>query len=361
MTTQNIALSFQSVVKKFGDQRAVSDVSLDIRDGEWVTLLGPSGSGKTTLLKILAGFEQLTSGAVLLRGKDVSRLTPAERGIGMVFQQYALFPHMTVAENIAYGLKMHGWNKPDRVARVKEMLSLVQLDAFGGRMPAQLSGGQQQRVALARALAFGPTVLLMDEPLGALDRSLRLEMEQQFRKIHRELRPTVIYVTHDQEEALVLSDRIAILRDGRLLAFDTPRNLHDNPGSALVASFFAGADLLPVEKATVVDNGTEITCAGESLRVPEVWSGDALPLIAVGPSRWKQGNVAGAWGAEASVTDLSYLGDTTQLTCEIEWSGTRSITVRTDAEESLNVAVGDRIPLSLAPRDVRLVSDDRGQ
>ena len=357
-TETAMALRFQNVTKRFGDQAAVDGVDLDIAEGEWVTLLGPSGSGKTTLLRILAGFESATSGSVLLQGEDVSRLTPAERNIGMVFQQYALFPHLTVAENIGYGLKMHGWDRARRAARIEEMLDLIQLSGYGERMPRQLSGGQQQRVALARALAFGPRVLLMDEPLGALDRSLRLEMEQQFRRIHRELKPTVIYVTHDQEEALVLSDRIAILQHGKLIAFDTPRNLHDQPRTASVASFFAGADLLPAEHA-VTSAGVEVTLFGQkrTMTGSSVGADDPV-LLSVPPTSWRRRVAKDAWRVAGRVTDIGYLGDVTQLTVALAGSG-QPVKVRMSSAEAADIEVEQELTLGLAPTDARLVVDDR--
>ncbi len=207
-------LDIQGLSKSYGETPALQEVSLQVRQGELLTLLGPSGSGKTTLLKVIAGFEAPTAGKVLLRGRDISRLSPARRGVGMVFQHYALFPHMTVAQNVGYGLKLRRVGRAERGRRVGEMLELLHLDGLEGRYPRQLSGGQQQRVALGRALAYDPEVILMDEPLGALDRALRLEMEEQIRGIHRELGATIVYVTHDQQEALALSDRIAIMRDG---------------------------------------------------------------------------------------------------------------------------------------------------
>ncbi|MCC7022423.1 MAG: ABC transporter ATP-binding protein, partial [Thermomicrobiales bacterium] len=204
------ALRLRGLRKRFGGVEAVAGVDLALRRGEFLTLLGPSGSGKTTILKMIAGFERPSSGTIELTGRDVSTLSPAERGIGVVFQQYALFPHMSVAENIAYPLKLRRWTPADRQRRVAEMLELVKLGGYGDRYPRQLSGGQQQRVAVARALAFQPALLLMDEPLGALDRALRVGMQEEIRRIHRESGATVLYVTHDQEEALTMSDRVAI-------------------------------------------------------------------------------------------------------------------------------------------------------
>jgi len=237
-------LELKALTKNFGAARAVCGIDLSVKQGEFLTVLGPSGSGKTTVLRMIAGFTEITSGLIMLSGRDVSRMTPAERNIGMVFQNYALFPHMSAGDNIAYGLKMRAWATPERVRRVDEMLELVGLAGMGGRLPRELSGGQQQRVALARALAFRPELLLMDEPLGALDRELRIRMAGELRRIHAETRTTVVYVTHDREEALTLSDRIAVMLDGRVEATDTPERLYRQPTSSFVASFFGGHNIV---------------------------------------------------------------------------------------------------------------------
>jgi ABC-type Fe3+/spermidine/putrescine transport system ATPase subunit len=241
-------LEVEGVGKRYGDATAVREVSLTVPEGELLTLLGPSGSGKTTLLKLVAGFTDITSGRILLRGRDISELSPAERGIGMVFQNYALFPHMTVQDNVGYGLKMLKRPAAERERRVAEMLDLVGLPQMGQRLPRELSGGQQQRVALARALAFGPSLLLMDEPLGALDRELRERMMVEIRRIHQEVGVTALYVTHDREEALTLSDRIAIMRDGVLEGVGTPAELLTVPPSRFIASFFGGHTILPARR-----------------------------------------------------------------------------------------------------------------
>jgi mannopine transport system ATP-binding protein len=240
-------MGLDSVTKEFGDYLAVNDVTLQVRRGEFLTLLGPSGSGKTTILKMIAGFEVPTSGTITLDDRDISKLSPSARGIGVVFQHYALFPHMSVLDNVAYPLKVRGERKSARIAKAREMLDLVNLADFADRRPKQLSGGQQQRVAIARALAFDPTVLLMDEPLGALDRALRVRMQAELKRLHRELKATIIYVTHDQEEALALSDRIGVLDGGRLIEIAAPDDLFERPSTAFVASFFGDANLLTVE------------------------------------------------------------------------------------------------------------------
>ena len=237
-------LTFRGLVKRYGIVEAVAGIDLDIRRGEFLTLLGPSGSGKTTLLMMIAGFQEATSGDILLDGTSITA-TPAEkRNIGMVFQGYALFPHMTVADNIGYALSVRGRPKGEISAKVAEMLDLVQLKGLENRLPAQLSGGQQQRVALARALVFSPPVLLLDEPLGALDRKLRIEVQGQLKDLHRRVGTTFIYVTHDQDEALSMSDRVVIMQAGRIEQVGTPEQLYTRPSTKFAASFLGKSNFL---------------------------------------------------------------------------------------------------------------------
>src|SRR5215510_9963763 len=220
-----------------GVTRVIDDLNLDVERGEFLTLLGPSGSGKTTTLMLLAGFETPTAGEILLEGRAIGRLPPHKREIGMVFQHYALFPHMSVAENVAFPLTVRGLPKDEIASRVERALSMVQLAALAGRRPAQLSGGQQQRVAVARALVFEPKLVLMDEPLGALDKQLREQMPLEIRRLHQRLGVTMVYVTHDQAEALTMSDRIAVFHRGRIQQLDVPVQMYENPKNAFVARF----------------------------------------------------------------------------------------------------------------------------
>jgi spermidine/putrescine transport system ATP-binding protein len=244
-------IEIRAVDKIFGPEasgyRALDSVSLTIHDKEFFTLLGPSGCGKTTLLRMLAGFETPTRGEIRLYGQNVVELPPRVRRVNMVFQNYALFPHLTVAQNIAFGLEMLDWKKPQAEARVAQMLALVRLEAFSARKPAQLSGGQQQRVALARALAPQPEVLLLDEPLSALDLKLRKEMQSELKRLQRETGITFILVTHDQEEALAMSDRLAVMSGGRVLQAGTPEEIYSRPASRFVADFIGEANLIPGE------------------------------------------------------------------------------------------------------------------
>lgn len=258
--TAEAMLEARTLTKSYGDVPVLESVDLIVRPGEFLTLLGPSGSGKTTLLKLIAGFEHPTAGHLLLDGRDITSLAPSQRGIGMVFQNYALFPHMTVAENIAYGLRLRRWKKDRCAERVDQMLEMIGLRHVASRKPSELSGGQQQRVALARALAYSPKLLLMDEPLGALDRWLRLQMEDELRKVHRTLGTTIVYVTHDQEEALVLSDRVAIVNEGRIAALGTPDSLYRNPPNPFAARFFSSSNVIsiraePTGDRTALDSG----------------------------------------------------------------------------------------------------------
>ncbi len=235
--TQTGSLQIRNVSKFFGQFRAVNDICLDIRNGEFLTLLGPSGSGKTTLLMMIAGFLDISKGEIALDGASISDVPAEKRNFGMVFQGYALFPHMTVRDNVGYALSVRKRPADEIRNRVDEMLELVQLQEFADRKPGQLSGGQQQRVALARALCFAPPVLLLDEPLGALDKKLRVEVQEQLKDIHRRVGTTFIYVTHDQEEALSMSDRIVIMRDGAIEQVGTPKELYERPINQFTASF----------------------------------------------------------------------------------------------------------------------------
>jgi mannopine transport system ATP-binding protein len=240
-------LSLQGLKKNFGDAVAVDDVSFDIDAGEFVSILGPSGSGKTTLLMMIAGFESPNAGVISLGGRDITCLAPNRRNIGMVFQKYALFPHMTVRQNVAFPLRMRGIAKMAITDRVKDALDLVQLNVFGDRFPNQLSGGQQQRVAVARALVFEPPLLLMDEPLGALDKNLREAMQLEIKRLQKSLGATVVYVTHDQDEALTMSDRVAVMAGGSLVQIGQPTELYGRPKSPFVADFIGKMNFIEGE------------------------------------------------------------------------------------------------------------------
>jgi len=243
-TTDDNGLRLERLSKNFGDFTAVEDVNLHIRRGEFLTILGPSGSGKTTLLMIIAGFLEATTGDIQFDGLSIMSLRPEKRNFGMVFQGYALFPHMTVRQNIAYPLEVRKGARDEIVKRVDEMLELVQLETFSDRLPRQLSGGQQQRVALARALIFDPRVLLLDEPLGALDKKLRSNVQTQLKHLHRKVGKTFVYVTHDQEEALSMSDRVVIMNHGRVVQVGSPQELYERPSTVFASKFIGKSNIL---------------------------------------------------------------------------------------------------------------------
>ena len=252
MAKNNEFVKFDKVDKSYdGKVLVVKDLNLDIAEGEFITMLGPSGSGKTTCLMMLAGFETPTNGEIYLDGNPISNIPPHKRGIGMVFQNYALFPHMTVYENLAFPLKVRKFSKDETDKKVEKALSMVSLSGFGSRMPGQLSGGQQQRVAVARALVFDPAVVLMDEPLGALDKNLRESMQYEIKHIHESIGVTVVYVTHDQSEALTMSNRIAVFNDGKVQQLSSPDKLYEEPVNSFVAEFIGENNTFQGEVADI--------------------------------------------------------------------------------------------------------------
>jgi spermidine/putrescine ABC transporter ATP-binding subunit len=266
MVTAGAAVFLSGLEKRYDDVGAVRGVSLDIRSGEFLTLLGPSGSGKTTTLMMIAGFEVPTAGDIAIDGRSIVTLPPYKRNIGMVFQNYALFPHLTVAENIGFPLKQRGIGRATRARLVDESLELVRLPGYQARYPRQLSGGQQQRVALARSIVFRPRLLLMDEPLGALDKQLRESLQLEMRRLHADLGITFIYVTHDQEEALTMSDRIAVMNEGLIAQVGSPEDIYDRPCDRFVASFIGESNFLPGVVRGFEDDLVVTDCAGGTLR-----------------------------------------------------------------------------------------------
>lgn len=311
------AVSIQSVRKDFGSFTALRSVSFDIADNEFFTLLGPSGCGKTTLLRMIAGFEGVSSGEIYLYGDEIENLPPDKRPVNTVFQNYALFPHMTVAENIGFGLKMLGWDAGDIKTRVADMIRMVKLDAFAARRPAQLSGGQQQRVALARAMAPKPKVLLLDEPLSALDLKLRQEMREELKALQRETGITFVFVTHDQDEALSMSDRIAVMSAGEVQQIGAPEEIYEHPANKFVADFIGDANILEAEVEAT--DGDMATCRVGGVAIQALARGRA----AVGAKGWvsirpERVAISMAGGdIPAKIGGSVYLGTDTQVMAEI--------------------------------------------
>ena len=357
-SSSDILVSFRGVQKSYdGENLIVKDLNLDIRKGEFLTLLGPSGSGKTTSLMMLAGFETPTAGEITLAGKRLNNVPPHKRDIGMVFQNYALFPHMTVAENLAFPLSVRGMSKADVGEKVKRSLSMVQLDAFAGRYPTQLSGGQQQRVALARALVFEPQLVLMDEPLGALDKQLREHMQMEIKHIHQRLGVTVVYVTHDQSEALTMSDRVAVFHQGEIQQIAPPRELYESPRNTFVAQFigennrFAGELVERTGDTCTVQLGRGEKVHALAVNVGQ--PGDAVSL-SIRPERIRLNNAAEGCDNRFSgrVSEFIYLGDHVRVRLEV--CGKTDFFVKQPiAELDPGLAVGDVIPLGWQVEHVR--------
>jgi putative spermidine/putrescine transport system ATP-binding protein len=315
-------VSFNGVNKTYdGTSLVVRDLNLEIRRGEFLTLLGPSGSGKTTTLMMLAGFATPTTGEISLAGVPITRTPPHKRNLGMVFQNYALFPHMTVAENVGYPLSVRGVNRNDRKPKVEAALDMVRLGALGSRYPAQLSGGQQQRVALARALVFEPQLVLMDEPLGALDKQLREHMQIELKELHRRLGVTFVYVTHDQSEALTMSDRVAVFNDGFVQQVDRVDRLYEAPANRFVAGFVGDNTVLDgvvtATSATTCTVGLSNGCRFTGLNVNDAKVGDKVQCC-IRPERLDLTSVLNQANTfEACVADVLYFGDHLRLRCSV--------------------------------------------
>jgi len=317
-------LRLDAVSRSFGATVALQDLSLHVRHGEFVSILGPSGSGKSTTLNLIAGFDFPSSGEIHLDGRDVTWEPSHSRGIGMVFQNYALFPHMTVFENVAFPLRSRRQPSAMVKAAVDAALQLVQLESMVDRLPRQLSGGQQQRVALARAIVYRPAVLLMDEPLGALDRKLRADMQVEIKRLHRELGTTVLYVTHDQEEALSMSDRIAVLHRGRLEQFAPPQEIYARPATRFVAGFVGEVNFLP---ATIDADGRTALVHDLEVRVPLAANGPLAPgtrvTVSLRPEHLALAPHDGSSGQGAIVVETLYLGDAVK--CVLRLGDTRLV------------------------------------
>ena len=346
------------VVKKFGDVAAVDHIDLEVRDGEFFSLLGPSGCGKTTTLRMIGGFEEPTSGLIELHGQDVTWLPPYRRNVNTVFQNYALFPHLTIYENVAFGLRRKKVKDAEIKRRVGEMLGLVELAGFEKRKPTQVSGGQAQRIALARALINRPSVLLLDEPLGALDLKLRKQMQLELKRIQQEVGITFIYVTHDQEEAMTMSDRIAVMNRGRYEQLADPETLYERPATRFVAGFLGISNLL---HGSVVERGdTHVTVRLDEdvvVRVPAAAAGTAVKIeVGVRPEKIRmfaldQEIPAGMNVLVGAVRDASYLGVSTQYVVETR-SGGRLSVYEQNVERTIHGSLyrpGDDVRLAWSP------------
>lgn len=352
-------VAFDHVQKSYdGVSLVVKDLNLSIAKGEFLTMLGPSGSGKTTCLMMLAGFETATSGEILLDGRPINQVPPHKRGIGMVFQNYALFPHMTVGENLAFPLEVRGMGRAEREAKIKRALDMVQMYAFINRRPAQLSGGQQQRIALARALVFDPSLVLMDEPLGALDKQLREHMQFEIKHLHENLGITVVYVTHDQGEALTMSDRIAVFNDGRIQQLAAPSDLYERPDNSFVAGFIGennklhgtiediagGRALVRLTTGELIDaTPVNVTAKGQAT------------LVSIRPERveYKPELLPpGAHTIDAEVLEFIYMGDLFRTRLRVAGSEDFVIKARNTQGQRV-LQPGEKIKIGWAPADAR--------
>ncbi len=347
-------VEFVSVTKKFGPVRALSDVSLNVKSGEFATLLGPSGSGKTTALSLLSGIMQPTSGRMLIGGRDITDVPAAQRNIGLVFQSYALFPHMSVFENIAFPLRVRRRSEAEIASRVGEVLALVRLETFGKRSPHELSGGQQQRVALARAIVFKPDILLLDEPLAALDRKLREEVRTEIHQLQRRLGITTIMVTHDQDEALSMSDRVVVMDAGRVQQIDTPDSAYYRPNSRFVAGFLGLANFLDGE----IDASSGI-CAirldsGESITVGQSGETRLTGRVCgiIRPEDVKLVNGSGVGMVKGTVREAVFLGETVRYAVQLD-SGLEMMAHVTGSRQ--RYAEGKRVELVWDPARVWLI------
>ncbi|MCP3998413.1 MAG: ABC transporter ATP-binding protein [bacterium] len=356
MNDQLTAVEIGGITKRFGDVVAVDDMDLAIADGEFFALLGPSGCGKTTTLRMIAGLEFPTVGSLKIFGDEVGTLPPNKRPVNTVFQNYALFPHMSVQQNIGFGLKMKRVPKPEIERRVREAIQLVQLEGMEARRSTQLSGGQQQRVALARALVNSPKVLLLDEPLGALDLKLRQQMQRELKLLQREVGITFVFVTHDQEEALTISDRIGVMDEGKLLQVGTPEEVYEHPANRFVADFIGQTNLLD---GTVESSG--VVCLANGARIPA--DSDLTPGTKVGVSlRPERASInqqgcapEGQPSVDGRLDQVTYLGNAFVYTVGLDWM---QLEVRSENRSDVErLAVGDDVTVSWLPGSVSVVSD----
>lgn len=354
---QTKAIEVKAVSKNFGNYQALNSVSFNIGSNEFFTMLGPSGCGKTTLLRMLAGFESPTSGSILLHGSEVLNVPPHKRRVNTVFQSYALFPHMTLEQNVAYGLENLGWDQPRIRSRVGEMLERVHMSSMAKRKPAQLSGGQRQRIALARALAPEPEVLLLDEPLSALDLKLRQAMRDELRTLQRDTGITFVFVTHDQEEALDMSDRIAVLGGGDVQQIGTPTEIYEEPVNRFVADFVGETNFLEVEVLeTAPGQATIRTPFGSVLTVPATGhTPKGRATLSIRPEKINLGNEADGLAVEGQVVNKNYMGGYTHYTLDVAGTELRA-SRRNASREGDTIALGSRVPVGFVAGSARVLA-----
>ena len=365
MPDRSVAIELESVGKHFGKAAAVRDVNLSILEGEFFSLLGPSGCGKTTTLRMIAGFEVPDEGRILLQGRDGTSVSANRRPVNMVFQQYALFPHMSIYDNVAFGLKVKRVPRHDHRARIQEILRVVELEGLERRRPRQLSGGQQQRVALARALVNRPAALLLDEPLGALDVKLRKQMQLELKRIQHELGTTFVYVTHDQDEALAMSDRIAVMNAGRVEQTGNPREIYEHPRTAFVADFIGSLNALDFRVDEVV-GGFAVMRLREGERIVAPIGTDTKPgdsfRVAVRPERVQIGTAGPADAGstvEGTIAEIVYLGMYTQF--HVDTPAGRIVSHRLAEESLAQLALQSRVLLSWEPEHTSVLNVERSE
>ncbi|MBB1271351.1 ABC transporter ATP-binding protein [Psychromonas sp. SR45-3] len=356
------SVQIKNISKNYGTYQAAKNISFDINDNEFFTLLGPSGCGKTTLLRMIAGFETASSGTIKLHGRDIHQLPAHKRRVNTVFQNYALFPHMTLEQNIDFGLEMCKWDKKKRKERVKEMLELVHMEEFSKRYPSQLSGGQQQRIALARALAPEPEVLLLDEPLSALDLKLRQAMRDELLTLQRKTGITFIFVTHDQEEALAMSDRICVLAGGSIQQLDTPINIYENPSNKFVADFIGETNFFPVDVIDINEKTISIqTPLGIDLTIPNL----AKTTISVGnnvtmslrPEKIYINKPENGPELAGKVASRNYMGGYTHYSIALDNGQSLKVSKRNSVSNDVSYEIQQPVKLSFSPESVRVLSE----
>ena len=348
------SVSFKNVTKIYGtDVRAVENVSLDIAAGTLVTLLGPSGCGKTTTLRMIAGLEMTSSGAVYIGDRDVTKLPATDRDVSMVFQSYALFPHMSVLENVSYGLKFSGFGKTETIERAHAGLELVGLSGYGDRLPSELSGGQQQRVAVARALVLEPQVLLFDEPLSNLDAKLRRKVREEIREIQQNLGLTVVYVTHDQEEALAVSDRIIVMNNAVIAQDGTPRELYEQPASRFVADFIGEANILDCQIKSVVGDLATVALGNYKVSLPSRGLEVGQAYLGVRPNRVEIDKAHDGSSIKGEIIRMTYVGNHLEFTVKTDYGEIFA----TSSDVDSNLEIGSNVDITFSEKGPVLLGE----